>query len=97
MRQLVINILCCAFILAGCAGRPAAPNGNGHYRNNRPALPTGGGSNSPKPTRPTASGKKGENRTSSNTSNAKMSGQEVFKKCNSAVFMIFTSTGYEGY
>lgn len=79
--------------LLGCSGRPPAPvdqygnsSRNKPYNTpgNRPPLPGQGGSS----TRPVKSG---------SGSSGKLSGQEVFRKCNTAVFMVFTSTGTDAF
>ena len=102
MKIILIPFL--LITLVGCAGRPPAPVNNygtpttmnerpvypgraiPSDRNNRPPLPS-----SSKP------GSSSKPIISSNKPAGTLTGQEIFKKCNSAVFMIFTSTGYEGF
>lgn len=106
------HIISCAILIAGCAGRPPAPiniyDENGrtasyNTRGNRPPLPGKGGAttSSNRPPLP------GQGRTATLSTNAKtevglglsgkLSGQEIFKKCNTAVFMIYTSNGAQGF
>ncbi len=97
-RSLLYSLI--SLLLIGCAGRPPAPiNNYGSPTSNRQGLPSRptGSTSSVKPPLPgtgTAPTVKPGKATGSSTA---MSGQEIFKKCNSAVFMIFTSTGYADY
>lgn len=102
VRNLIRAIIS-SFILIGCAGRPPVPvdnfeRGSQQARHNssnstqRPPLP-GKGQKSGKPVIP----KSIEKLPSISSSKVTLTGQEIFKKCNSAVFMVFTSTGYQGF
>lgn len=94
MRKLFF-ILCCV-LLGSCSGRPPAPVNN-YGRNGGPTSYNTSGNRPPLP------GQKGT--TSSVNAKAevgsglsgKLSGQEVFRKCNTAVFMVYTSTGTQRF
>ena len=99
-------------ILCGCSGRPPAPvnnyGGNGgsssyNTPENRPPLPGKHSRNDNGQNRPPLPGKGGSTSSSKvkaevgSGSSGKLSGQEIFRKCNTAVFMVFTSTGLQGF
>lgn len=87
MKNLCIIFL--SFLLVyGCSGRPPVPVNQ--YGGN-----SGGTSFSTSGNRPPLPGKHGRNGISQNR--PPLSGQEIFKKCNTAVFMIFTSTGLQAF
>lgn len=106
------SILLVLVLLYGCSGRPPAPinkygsnGGSGSYtmQSNRPPLPGKRNSNENVKNRPPLPGKdssksgiKVKAEVGSNTA-GKLSGQEIFKKCNTAVFMVFTSTGIDRF
>ena len=99
-RYYIFAVAIIMSLLCGCVGRPPAPNqsGNSYGTNsNRPPLP----GQSSKPTLgslpPLPSGSKPSGKISTSGSATKITGQEIFLRCNPAVFMVFTSTGYEGY
>lgn len=105
MKKRILHLLI-TIVVIGCSGPPPAPvnkygtatisssisnyspsqNGQVPTINNRPPLPC----STSKTTRvkPVIASEKNK---------GVLSGQEIFKKCNTAVFMIFTSTGYENY
>lgn len=102
VKNIIIPIVS-SFILIGCAGRPPAPvdnfeRGSQQIRHNssnstqRPPLP-GKRQKSGNPVNPRTI----EKLPSISSSTVTLTGQEIFKKCNSAVFMVFTSTGYQGF
>ena len=110
MKEL--SILLMLALVCGCSGRPPAPvnkyggNGEGTSYNtadNRPPLPGGRNSNGKGQNRPPLPGKDGSFSSSKakaevgSSSAGKLSGQEVFRKCNTAVFMVYTSTGLQGF
>lgn len=110
MKRLPILLLLA--LVYSCSGRPPAPvdnyGGNGgstsyNTPGNRPPLPGKRNSNSNGQNRPPLPGKGGSSSGSKvkaevgSSSAGKMSGQEVFRKCNTAVFMVFTSTGLQGF
>ena len=107
MKRILIPFLLLS--LVGCAGRPPAPVNNygspntntPTSMNGRPALPGRGGSsdrnNRPPLPSSTTTTTNAKPVVSTNKPAGVLSGQEIFKKCNSAVFMIFTSTGYSGF
>lgn len=107
-----LHILLLLALVYSCSGRPPAPvdnyGGNGgstsyNTPGNRPPLPGKRNSNSNGQNRPPLPGHGGS--TSSNKdkaevgslSSGKLTGQEVFRKCNTAVFMVFTSTGFQAF
>ena len=111
MRRVLL-VFVSLLLVFGCSGRPPAPvnqyggDGGGSSYNtleNRPPLPgkqksTGNGQN-----RPPLPGQ-GESTSSTKAkaevgfgSSGKLSGQEIFRKCNTAVFMVFTSTGMQAF
>lgn len=111
MKNLCIIFL--NFLLIyGCSGRPPVPvnqyggNSGGTSYNtpdNRPPLPGKQGRNGNNQNRPPLPGQ-GESTSSTKVKaevgsgvSGKLSGQEIFKKCNTAVFMIFTSTGMQAF
>lgn len=109
MKHLCILFIGFLFI-CGCAGRPPAPinqyGGNNGSASNTPGnkVPHPGtqGNNGNQQNRPPLPGQGGS--TSSTKSkigglgvSSKLTGQEIFKKCNTAVFMVFTSTGLQDY
>ena len=106
-------IIFLSFLLVyGCSGRPPVPvnqyggNSGGtsfSTSGNRPPLPGKHGRNGISQNRPPLSGQcestsstKVKSEVGSGVS-GKLSGQEIFKKCNTAVFMIFTSTGMQAF
>lgn len=108
-----ICVIFIGFVLIyGCSGRPPAPvnqyGGNGdptsyNTPGNRPPLPGKQGSSGSVQNRPPLPGQGG---TMSRTRikgeggsgvSGKLSGQEIFRKCNTAVFMVFTSTGVQAF
>ena len=98
MKVLYNSFLLLVIVLfAGCNGRPPVPVSSSNYSNSRtsPAISRTNASSK----RPPLPSKRDENAqdTKPIRSDAALSGQEIFKKCNTAVFMIFTSTGYEEY
>lgn len=111
MKNLCIIFLSFLFVY-GCSGRPPAPvnqyGGNSvspsySTSGNRPPLPGKHGGNGISQNRPPLSGQ-GESTSSTKDKSevgsgvsGKLSGQEIFKKCNTAVFMIFTSTGLQAF
>lgn len=110
MKRLPILLILA--LVYSCSGRPPAPvdnyggNGGGTSYNspgNRPPLPGKRNSNSNGQNRPPLPGKGGSSSGSKvkaevgSSSAGKMSGQEIFRKCNTAVFMVFTSTGLQGF
>lgn len=99
-RLYILVLTITMSLLCGCVGRPPAPTqyGNSYGTStNRPPLP---GHNS-KPTQgnrpPLPSANNPSSKNSNSGSTTKITGQEIFQRCNPAVFMVFTSTGYEGY
>ena len=108
MKNTCIILL--SFILIyGCYGRPPAPinqygNGNGQsYNTNKPPLPgkqSNNGNRQNRPPLPSRGAPKSSTEIKAEVgsiASSKLSGQEIFKKCNSAVFMIFTSTGLQAF
>lgn len=111
MKDFCIIFLC-FLLIYGCSGRPPAPvnqyggkGGSTSYNtpDNRPPLPGKQGNNGNGQNRPPLPGQGGA--TSSTKVKAevgsgvsgKLSGQEIFRKCNTAVFMVFTSTGMQAF
>lgn len=106
MKKLSLFLLLSILLFGGCTGRPPAPvnnyGGNGgassyNTSRNRPPLPGKGPQRTNNQNRPPFPGQvpfvpNAEAVIGSNVS-GRLSGQEVFKKCNTAVFMVFTSTG----
>lgn len=105
-------IICCLILLGGCSGRPPAPvnsyGGTGSSSSyntpgERPPLPGKGKStirSQNRPPLPCQGGVSSTTRTKAEVGSGfsgKLSGQEVFKECNTAVFMVFTSTGSLGF
>ena len=110
MRRLYILLLL-AFVY-GCSGRPPAPvnnyGGNGgstsyNTTDNRPPLPGKRNSNGNRQNRPPLPGKGGSTTGPKvkaevgSSSAGKLSGQDIFRTCNTAVFMVFTSTGLQDF
>ena len=108
MTYRVLKTLACILLLYGCSGRPPAPvnkyggnEGNTSYNTpaNRPPLPGKGNNRSNSSDRPPLPGQGGVTAQEKikaevgTHSSGKLTGQEVFKRCNTAVFMVFTSTG----
>ena len=107
-----LSILLILALVYSCSGRPPAPvdnyggkGGSTSYNTpgNRPPLPGKRNSNSNGQNRPplpgkggSTSGQKVKAEVGSNTA-GKLSGQEIFRKCNTAVFMVYTSTGLQGF
>ncbi len=111
MRRIVF-ILACSLLIYGCSGRPPAPvnryggsEGSTSYNtpNNRPPLPGKSnltGNNSNRPPLPGQGGSTSSSKVKAeigSLSSGKLTGQEVFRKCNTAVFMVFTSTGLQAF
>lgn len=103
MKNLIFTILIIV-VVAGCAGRPPAPINN--YGNDRSRQSSNTSRSSSR--RPPLPGQKPKSNQQAQTitiekpsitsgTNKTLDGNEVFKKSNSAVFMIYTSTGYEGF
>ena len=97
----IFYILFVIIIFAGCAQKPAIPNGKntnsvsssssqpGSYTNNR---------RPPLPYQQKGPSQIGRTIEVSNSTNGKvLSPSEIFEKFSSAVFKIYTSTGYEGF
>jgi len=108
----VLYIVGCILLIYGCSGRPPAPvnkyggNGGGTSYNtpdNRPPLPGKGKASVGTANRPPLPGQGGTTTSSKvkaevgSLSSGKLSGQEIFRKCNTAVFMVFTSTGLQAF
>lgn len=108
----ILYIVGCILLIYGCSGRPPAPvnkyGGNGgstsyNTPDNRPPLPGKGNSSGVASNRPPLPGQGGTTTTSKakaevgSLSSGKLSGQEIFRKCNTAVFMVFTSTGLQAF
>lgn len=107
-----LSILLILALVYSCSGRPPAPvdnyggkGGSTSYNTpgNRPPLPGKRNSNSNGQNRPplpgkggSTSGQKVKAEVGSSTA-GKLSGQEIFRKCNTAVFMVYTSTGLQGF
>lgn len=112
MKKLSI-IICGLLLLGGCSGRPPAPvnsyGGTGSSTSyntpgDRPLLPRKGKTTAGNQNRKPLPGQRGASSSLTRTKaevgsglSGKLSGQEVFKKCNTAVFMVFTSTGNLGF
>ena len=110
MRHAITSLAIIVF-LYGCAGRPSAPvnryGGGGstvyNTADNRPPLPGQSNKASQSSNRPPLPGQGGSTTTSKtkaevgSLSSGQLTGQQVFKKCNTAVFMVFTSTGYQAF
>ena len=105
-------ILAGMLLVYGCSGRPPAPvnkyGGNGsatscNIPNNKPPLPgkansTGNSSNRlPLPGQGGSTSSAKVKAEVGTLSSGKLTGQEVFRKCNTAVFMVFTSTGLQAF
>ena len=98
-------------LLYGCSGRPPAPveqynrnKGSFSYNttNNKPPLPGKEKqirSASNRPPLPSQGGNQSSsiNAKEESLSSGKLSGQEIFRQCNTAVFMVFTSTGNQTF
>lgn len=82
----------------GCTGRPSVPPNLKNYTNSSTMPSRRGNTTSERAALPINSGKPSSSpNIKQPQANAPLTGQEIFKRCNTAVFMIFTSTGYEDY
>ena len=107
-----LSILLMLALVYSCSGRPPAPvdnyggkGGSTSYNTlgDRPPLPGKRNNNSNGQNRPplpgkggSTSGQKVKAEVGSSTA-GKLSGQEIFRKCITAVFMVYTSTGLQGF
>ena len=99
--QRILYILFVFIISAGCAQKPAVPNGNNIHSVSNHSLRPGSYPNNGRPPLPhqqKGSSQIGKTVKVSNSTNGKiLSPSEIFEKLSSAVFKIHTSTGYQDF
>lgn len=92
-NSIVLFIMICVI---GCTSRPSVPAGVNNYSKSSSRPATIGNVSTKRPQLPVGQSTRGTVPKATKSNNI-LTGQEIFKRCNTAVFMIFTSTGYEEY